>query len=90
MAVISNSSQTLCIINQLEYMVCGNSTILNDFDCPLLSLIKTLYFTTSNSLVCSVSIVHECLDKWKRRTRADTDSDTDTDADSDSDKDTTK
>ena len=60
MAIISNSAQTLCIINHLEYMMCGDSAILNDFDCPLLSLTKTLYFTSPNSLMRSVSIVHEC------------------------------
>ena len=40
--------------------MCGDSAILNDFDCPLLSLTKTLYFATPKSLVCSVSVVHEC------------------------------
>ena len=58
MAVVSNSCRTICIINQVDYMDCGDSTILNDLDCPLLSLTN---FTIPNSLLCSVSIVHEAL-----------------------------
>ena len=40
--------------------MCGDSAIINDLDCPLLSLTNTLYFTNPNSLVCSVFVVHEC------------------------------
>lgn len=59
LAVVANTTQRYCIINPLEYIVCGTTTLYN-LDCPLLTMTKDLHFVSPLSLMCSVSIVHEC------------------------------
>ena len=52
-----------CFIRGLEEMVSPlGAPILNEFDCPLLSLSHTIFTVYSTSIKKAVSIVHNCTD----------------------------
>lgn len=38
----------------------GNNEILNDLDCPLLMLTRTIFTVKSSAILNAVSVVHEC------------------------------
>ena len=50
-----------CLIQLFEEMVGSfGEAILNDIDCPLLTLTKQLLLVPPSTLVCAVSICHQC------------------------------
>ena len=52
-----------CFIRGLEAMVSPLGTsILNEFDCPLLSLSHTIFTVNSTGIKKAVSVVHNCTD----------------------------
>lgn len=52
-----------CLIRGLEAMVSPlGPPILNEFDCPLLSLSHTIFTVNSTGIKKAVSVVHNCTD----------------------------
>jgi len=49
-----------CIVQMYEPMDNFGIPILNEFDCPLFSLTNLFRCVVSNSILQSVSIIHEC------------------------------
>ena len=49
-----------CIIQAIVEEKAMDQPILNEFDCPLLSLSTTFHVIPSSSTVTSVSIIHQC------------------------------
>eukprot|EP00731_Ephydatia_muelleri_P004904 Em0002g1080a len=58
---MERSGLTYCLIQLFEEMVGSfGEPILNDIDCPLLTLTKQLLLVPPSTLVCAVSICHQC------------------------------
>ena len=47
-------------MNTFEYVLAGTDHLYNDCDCPLLMLTKDIDCVNPTSLMCSVSVVHQC------------------------------
>ena len=51
-----------CMVRQLQHMDLLGEQIMNEYDCPLLSMTNVLYCIPSNTVSQAVSVVHECKD----------------------------
>lgn len=56
----TGSVSSYCLVRLLDYMDLLGEQILNEYDCPLLSMTNLLYCIPSNSVIQAVSVVHEC------------------------------
>lgn len=57
------SGRAVCIVRGLEKVLTPlEEPILDEIDCPLLSLTNTIFTTSSKLIRRSVSIVHQCTD----------------------------
>ena len=55
------NSDTLCIVRGFEELTLPNGEpLLNQFDCPLYKLSRTIFFVQSSNVHKAVSMVHEC------------------------------
>ena len=55
------TGQTFCIVQGVEEFMLHNGTaIMNQFDCPVLNLTKSIITTESANIKRAVSFVHEC------------------------------
>ena len=52
--------QRYCIIQKLEPISLDNEQIVNDFDCPMLTLTNDFYAILPNHILTPVSVVHQC------------------------------
>ena len=58
---MDRSGLTYCLIQLFKEMVGSfGEAILNDIDCPHLTLTKQLLLVPPSALVCAVSICHQC------------------------------
>ena len=48
------------MVRPLEKMDLLGEQMMNEFDCPLLSMTNVLYYIPSNTVSQAVSVVHEC------------------------------
>lgn len=59
-AVIAVQQQRYCIVQELETVSVNGEPILNQFDCPLLTLSTDFYAVHPDSIITSISVIHEC------------------------------
>lgn len=52
--------QRYCIIQKLEPVSLNDEQIVNDFDCPVLSLLNDFYAISPDCVLTPVSVVHQC------------------------------
>ena len=57
-----SSASGYCMVRTLQQMDALGQVIMNEYDCPLLSMTNLLYCIPSNSVSHSISVVHECTD----------------------------
>ena len=57
---VCKDHQAICLVRTLEVMDNMGEQLLNEFDCPLLSMTNLCYCIPSASICHSVSVVHEC------------------------------
>ena len=57
---ITFKSRALCFVRLLEQMDFNGEDVLNDYDCPLLTLTSNIVTIPSCKVEASVSIIHQC------------------------------
>ncbi|KAL5496914.1 hypothetical protein EMCRGX_G013291 [Ephydatia muelleri] len=62
---LTSSGATLCFLRGFEAMALADETsLLNEFDCPLFSLAQTILSVDSSHILAAVFFVHECDKAW--------------------------
>ena len=51
---------TFCLVHYLEPALSGTEPILNEWGCPLLTLMNVIRCIASTLVSCAVSVVHQC------------------------------
>ena len=55
-----NEGKCFCIVRYMEPVMIGTALRLNQFDCPLFTLMNILRVLPSVNISCSISVVHQC------------------------------
>ena len=58
-------SKSFCLVHMLEPIDSFGILILNEFDCPLLTLIPQFKCISSDCIIQSISVIHQCLSSCK-------------------------
>ena len=58
----STGDSDYCMVRTLQCMDVLGQQIMNEYDCPLLSMTNLLYCIPSTSVSHAVSVAHECTD----------------------------
>lgn len=61
LTTVKQKEHTVCIVQGFDPMeLPTGEQLLNDFDCPLFNLSRTLFSVDSTTIVTATSMVHEC------------------------------
>ena len=60
LSCFSKDNLEFCLIQQFEEMELNGDAMVNDYDCPLLTLAANITIIHSSIVIQSVFIVHEC------------------------------
>ena len=58
-------SKSFCLVHMLEPIDSFGIPILNEFDCPLLTLIPQFKCISSDCIIQSISVIHQCSSSCK-------------------------
>ena len=61
----NSTSNNYCLVQLFEKVTDGSQSLLNEQNCPLLFLLKVLKVVPSQSIMSTVSIIHQCGDSCK-------------------------
>ena len=56
------AGNAICLIQGFQFVSMNDEILLNNFECPMLQLSKTIFTTPGSNVKRAVSIVHECTD----------------------------
>ena len=58
----TTAGNAICLIQGFQFVSINDEILLNNFECPMLQLSKTIFTTPGSNVKRAVSIVHECTD----------------------------